>query len=76
MVETVEKGMTRRQTFFCTNREKHSRYSKIVDVEPKSITVFGKQIDGWLMTTEEPAIDNYIALDETVVGDIRSHDPE
>jgi len=75
-MEMVEKGMTRRQTFFCTNREKHTRFSKVVHVEPKTISVFGKEVAGWLITTAEPAIDKYIALDETVVGDIRSHDPE
>ena len=75
-METIEKGMTRRQTFFCTNRDKHTRFSKVINVESKSITVFGKRIDGWLITTEEPAIDKYIVLDETVVGDMRSHDPE
>ena len=75
-METVEKGMTRRQTFFCTNREKHTRFSKVIEVEAKEISVFGKKVQGWLITTEEPAVDKYIALDESVVGDIRSHDPE
>ncbi len=75
-MEMVEKGMTRRQTFFCTNREKHTRFSKVIQVEPKTISVFGREVEGWLITTEEPTIDKYIALDETVVGDIRSHDPE
>ena len=75
-MQMVEKGMTRRQTFFCTNREKHTRFSKVIEVEPKTISVFGREVEGWLITTEEPTIDKYIALDETVVGDIRSHDPE
>ena len=40
------------------------------------ITVFGKQVHGWVITTEEPVIDKTIPLGESLEADELLHDPE
>ena len=75
-MEIVEKGTTRRHTFFCINRERHTRFSKVVEAVPQEIFVLGKKVKGWLVTTEEPAIDKVIHLDESLNRDVSSRDPE
>jgi hypothetical protein len=75
-MDFVEKGTTRRHTIFCLDRKRHTRWSKVVSEEPKTITVFGKQLKGWIVTTEEPAIDKIISLKEALEGLVIDHDNE
>ncbi len=75
-MEIVEKGTTRRHTFFCINRERHTRFSKVVEAVPKEIFVLGKKVKGWLVTTEESAIDKLIHLNESLNRNVSSRDPE
>lgn len=76
-MDAIEKGVTRRHTFFCTSTERHIHDpSKVVKTEPKVIVVFGNRIEGWLVTTEESVISKLIPLDESLRGDIILHDPE
>jgi hypothetical protein len=76
-MEAIEQGVTRRHTFFCTSTERHIHDpSKVVKTEPKELVVFGKRISGWLVTTEESVISKTIPLDESLRGDIVTHDPE
>ncbi len=76
MNDHTERGTTRRHTFFCTNKERHTTTSKVVEVEPKEIVVYGEKVQGWLITTEEPVIDKLIPLSESLHGDVMEHDPE
>ena len=76
MESAVEQGMTRQHTFFCINQKRHTCSSKVIEAIPKEITVFGKNVKGWLVTTEEPAIDNLIPLEESLEGDVQLHAPE
>ena len=75
-MEQFEKGMTRRHTFFCVNKARHTANENVVDAQPKRITIFGREVDGWLITTEEPVIDKVIPLRESLQGDIIRNDPE
>ncbi len=75
-MEMAERGTTRRHTFFCTNRERHTSTSKVVEINPKEITVFGRKIQGWLITTEQQVIEKLIPLSESLHGDVMEHDPE
>jgi len=75
-MEENEKGQTRRHTFFCTNRERHTANETVIEEVPKEVTIFGQKIQGWLITTEEPVIDKLIPLDESLQGDIILHDSE
>jgi hypothetical protein len=75
-MEGEEKGMTRRHTFFCINKERHTRSSTIIDAKPHEISIFGQSVRGWLVTTEEPVIDKIIPLDESIQGEVQHHDPE
>ncbi|NKB67215.1 MAG: hypothetical protein GKR89_09150 [Candidatus Latescibacteria bacterium] len=68
--------MTRRHRFFCTNRQRHSNEDQIVEIVPRDIEVLGRRISGWLITTEEPVIDKFIPLDESMHVDSIVHDPE
>ncbi|SVE38824.1 uncharacterized protein METZ01_LOCUS491678, partial [marine metagenome] len=42
----------------------------------KTITVFGREIEGWIVTTEEPVIDKTITLEESLDDVGVRHDPE
>ena len=42
---------------------------------PKNITVFGRAVEGWIVTTEEPVIDATISLRESLER-ISLRDPE
>ncbi len=76
-MDAIEKGVTRRHTFFCTSTERHIHNpSKVVKMEPKEIAVFGQKVQGWLVTTEESVISKVIPLDESLRGDVVMHDPE
>ena len=75
-METAEKGTTRRHTFFCINRERHTSASKVVEIHAKEISVFGRKVEGWLITTEEQVIEKLIQLSESLHGDVMEHDPE
>lgn len=75
-MEAVEKGITRRHTFFCTCTERHIHTAKVIQTVPKEIAVFGKKVKGWLVTTEESVISKVIPLDESLRGDVVQHDPE
>ena len=73
----VEQGITRRHTFFCVDRECHSHSAaEVIAAVPKVITVFGRQVQGWIITTEEPVIDKTIPLVESMEEDEFLHDPE
>ena len=75
-VEVNEKGITRKHTYFCLDRERHSHWaSKVMEVVPKQIVVFGENIDGWIVTTEEAVIDTTITLRESL-DRISLRDPE
>ena len=71
-----EKGVTRRHTFFCINKERHTASSKVIDARRKDISVFGQRVRGWIVTTEEPVIDKAISLDESTQGAMPLRDPE
>lgn len=76
-MDAIEKGVTRRHTFFCTSLERHIHDpSKVIQTQPHQIVVFGKKIQGWLVTTEQSVISKVIPLDESLRGDIVLHDPE
>lgn len=75
-VEGQEKGMTRRHTFFCINKERHTASSKVIDAQRKEISIFGRRVRGWIVTTEEPVIDKPISLDESTQGAMPHRDPE
>ena len=75
-MEGKEKGVTRRHTFFCINKERHTASSKVIDAQRKDISVFGQQVRGWIVITEEPVIDKDISLDESTQGAMPLRDPE
>ena len=75
-VEVNEKGITRKHTYFCLDRERHSHWaSNVMEVVPKQIVVFGEKVDGWIVTTEEDVIDTTITLRESL-DRISLRDPE
>ena len=69
-----EQGVTKTHTFFCVDKERHAQYRD--KAEPKRITVFGKQVAGWIITTELPVIDKTITLRESLEGAQDLQDPE
>ncbi len=75
-MEGKEKGVTRRHTFFCINKERHTASSKVIDARRKDISVFGQRVRGWIVITEEPVIDKDISLDESTQGAMPLRDPE
>lgn len=75
-MEGKEKGVTRRHTFFCINKERHTASSKVIEARREEINVFGQQVRGWIVTTEELVIDKDISLDESTQGAIPHRDPE
>ena len=75
-MEGIEKGVTRRHTFFCINKERHTASSKVIDAQRKEISVFGQRVHGWIVITEEPVIDKDISLDESTQGTMPLRDPE
>ena len=75
-MEGKEKGTTRRHTFFCINKERHTASSKVIDAQRKEISVFGQRVRGWIVITEEPVIDKDISLDESTQGAMPLRDPE
>ena len=75
-MEELEKGMTRRHTFFCVNKDRHTANENVVEATPKRITIFSEEVEGWLITTEEPVIDKVIPLREALQGGIVTNDPE
>ena len=75
-MEGQEKGMTRRHTFFCINKDRHAAEAKVIEAQPKEVTIYGKQVSGWVITTEEPVIDKIIPLDESIQREVMHHDPE
>jgi hypothetical protein len=74
--EIIEKGVTRRHTFFCVDRKRHVENKELIEAVPKTITVLGRQIEGWIVTTEEPVIDKTITLAESMEGIGLLHDTE
>lgn len=74
--EMTERGVTRRHTFFCVDRERHGGQTGVVEAVPKRITVFGRTVEGWIITTERPVIDKTITLAESMEGIGSTHDPE
>ena len=74
--EIIEKGITRRHTFFCVDRKRHGEKTNVIDAVPKTITVLGRLVEGWIITTEEPVIDKTITLAESMEGRGVQHDTE
>jgi hypothetical protein len=74
--ESEEKGTTRRHTFFCINKERHTTNENVIEAVPKEIAIFEQKVMGWLITTEEPVIDKVIPLRESMQGEVKQHDPE
>ena len=72
----IEKGVTRRHTFFCVDRKRHIEKKTVIEAVPKTITVCGRQVEGWLITTEEQVIDKTITLAESLEGVGLQHDTE
>jgi|TARA_B100001094_G_C17776864_1_gene597775 hypothetical protein len=60
--EVSERGTTRRHTFFCINKERHTQAQKVTDIHKKTVKVFGKTVVGWLITTEEQVIETIIPV--------------
>lgn len=75
-MEEAEKGTTRRHTFFCLNKARHTTSERVVEAVPKEITIFGRKVQGWLVTTEQTVIDKVISLHESLEDDLVQHDPE
>ena len=75
-IKSQEKGMTRRHTFFCINKDRHTASSKVINAQRKDISVFGQRVSGWIVTTEEPVIDKDISLNESTQGAMPHRDPE
>jgi len=75
-MDEFEKGMTRRHTFFCVNKARHTANENVIEAQPKKISLFGHEIEGWLITTEEAVIDKVIPLREALRGGIANNDPE
>ncbi len=75
-MEGQAKSTTRRHTFFCINKERHTASSKVIDAQRKKINVFGRRVCGWIVTTEEPVIDKDISLDESTHKAMPLRDPE
>ena len=74
--ELQEKNVVRRHTFFCVDRRRHIAKKKVIESVPKTIQVLGREVKGWIITTEEPVIDKTITLDEAMEGLGISHDTE
>ena len=74
--ETIEKGVTRRHTFFCVDRKRHVEKKTVIEAVPKTISVHGRQVEGWVITTEEQVIDKTITLAESMEGIGLQHDTE
>lgn len=72
----IEKGVTRRHTFFCVERKRHTKKKKVIEAVPKTITVCGRRVEGWVITTEEQVIDKTITLAESMEGLGLHHDTE
>lgn len=69
-------GNTRRHTFFCTDKDRHTANEKVIEVQPKDVDIFGQKIRGWLVTTETPVIDKIIPLHESMQGEVKLHSPD
>ena len=74
--EIIEKGVTRRHTFFCVDRKRHAEKKEVIEAVPKTITVLGRRVEGWIITTEEEVIDKTITLEESLEGIGLLHDTE
>ena len=60
--ELSERGTTRKHTFFCINKERHTQTQKVTDIHKKTVKVFDKNVVGWLITTEEQVIETIIPM--------------
>jgi hypothetical protein len=72
----VEKGISRRHTFFTKDKSSHEGQSNFISAIPKQIQVFDKVINGWIITAEEPVIDKIISLSESMQAQIPLLDQE
>ena len=75
-IKSKEKGVTRRHTFFCINKKRHTAASKVIEARREEINVFGQRVSGWIVMTEEPVIDKGISLDESIQSTMPHRDPE
>ena len=66
MSNEIEQVDTRRNTFFCINKDRHLQQGQVVEAVPKEIVVFGRKVNGWLVTTESPLIDKLISISESL----------
>ena len=76
--ELSERGTTRRHTFFCTNKDRHSESQNIIELHEKSVKVFDRIVVGWLITVEEPVIETIIPVRNSLQSSISlpANDPE
>ena len=76
--DSSERGTTRRHTFFCTNKDRHTESQNIVDIHKKTIKAFGKTVVGWLITTEEQVIETIIPAKNSIIAtdSLPDKDPE
>jgi hypothetical protein len=75
-MDLIEKGTYRRHTFFSIDRERHEKQDNFIEAKPKTIRIGDREVNGWIITTEEPAIDATITLAEATERDMALHDPE
>lgn len=76
MSNKIEQVDTRRNTFFCINKERHHQQGQVVEVVPKEIVVFGRKVNGWLVTIESPVIDKLIPMSESLEEENMLRDSE
>ena len=76
MSNDAEKSSMRRNTFFCTNKERHTQPGQVIEEVEKEILVFGRRVKGWLITTESPLIEKLISIDESLEEENKLRDLE
>tara|TARA_B100001123_G_scaffold441992_1_gene584505 strand:- start:921 stop:1151 length:231 start_codon:yes stop_codon:yes gene_type:complete len=76
MSNDAERFSMRRNTFFCTNKERHTQPGQVVEEVEKEIVVFGRRVKGWVITTESPLIEKLISIDESLEEENKLRDFE
>ena len=76
MSNDAERFSMRRNTFFCTNKERHTQPGQVVEEVEKEIVVFGRRVKGGVITTESPLIEKLISIDESLEEENKLRDFE
>ena len=76
MSNDAERFSMRRNTFFCTNKERHTQPGQVVEEVEKEIVVFGRRVKGWVITTESPLIEKLISIDASLEEENKLRDFE